>query len=759
MLLRMDETIDATNAQEPEAMVVNGFKVIRALDCKNPSRTLLVQRSASSEAAVLKFTAAQSLESELLESVAHPGICQLIGSGKQGDKQYVLLSYYGEQNLLDRVEQGLSIGDFQHIVLRVAAALEHLHAQGYAHGDLRPEHVLMRNQEHPVLIDFDCTYALHSADVSNTVNSSPAYLSPERIRPSTTNATPIPRAAADFYSLGVMAYQLLSGRLPFTDESVEATLQAHLQDNVPKLPAHLQDLQPLIDGLMHKDPTRRIVSRAGIKSAMGPLRKSAELLSNVIRSAAIDTSELGALFADLRLRPDELARQTKRLRSKRRRRIALQSTLTILLAGVLLAGLLTFREELLPVVEEAAAALGVIENPALTAAWREAQSLASDPNQGLSTIVAAYRRVIELAPDYENAQLALDATEKSWKQSITAAMAVNELEQAQTRLTEAQSVFAADPELTVLSLSLQNRFRAERLLISTESLLRSSGLSDEASAGAAIQAFEEILRIAPDHVAATKGLTQIGQHYGQLSAQAARDGDVAEAIRLLQQATAARSDLRELDQVRQLISQATSIQSAIAELLATAQQLRAQNRLISTDDENAAQIYLRVLATDPDNASAASGLAQITTQVMEQIQDLLDQGAINLAQARLDLAAEQGLGATPIANMRERIDSEITRRRQIAIGLEQANVLFAQGFITAPEQDNTVAKLREVLSLDPGNEEAQKQLLACANRLAQVAQQAQQAGMVLQAKTYLDLALELQPDMPLWLAWSAEWER
>jgi hypothetical protein len=108
--------------------------------------------------------------------------------------------------------------------------------------------------------------------------------------------------------------------------------------------------------------------------------------------------------------------------------------------------------------------------------------------------------------------------------------------------------------------------------------------------------------------------------------------------------------------------------------------------------------------------------------------------------------------------MRERIDSEITRRRQIAIGLEQASVLIAQGFITAPAQDNAVAKLREVLSLDPGNDEAQKQLLACANRLAQVAQQAQQAGMVAQARTYLGLALELQPDMAQWLGWSVEWE-
>jgi hypothetical protein len=142
-----------------------------------------------------------------------------------------------------------------------------------------------------------------------------------------------------------------------------------------------------------------------------------ELSGRVLRSAAIDTQELSALFADLRLRPDELALQNKRLRRKRRRRIALQTSVALIVSGSILAGLFTFRAELLPVVENAAASLGIIENPELTAAWREAQSLASDPNQGLTTIVAAYRRVIEVAPGYRPAQQALRDTAVNWKQS------------------------------------------------------------------------------------------------------------------------------------------------------------------------------------------------------------------------------------------------------------------------------------------------------------------------------------------------------
>ena len=196
----------------------------------------------------------------------------------------------------------------------------------------------------------------------------------------------------------MIAFQLLSGRLPFSDESPEAVLQAHLQDSVPKLPSHLQPLQPVIDGLMAKNPHHRIASAVALKTSFDATQLDAELAGRVIRSAAIDTQELSALFAELRLRPDELALQNKRQRRKRRRdgshcKVRWRSSLP----ASILAGLFTFRAELLPVVEDAAASLGIIENLTLTAAWREAQSLASDPNQGLTTIVAAYRRVIDLA--------------------------------------------------------------------------------------------------------------------------------------------------------------------------------------------------------------------------------------------------------------------------------------------------------------------------------------------------------------------------
>jgi serine/threonine protein kinase len=738
---------------------IDGFQVIRRLGEREPPNRFLVRRSDGAEAAVLKLLPPESPESQILHQVNHPHICQFLGSG--GDAQpYVLMAYYGRRDLRTYLQHGIKINVLLEIVLQLADALDSLHSRGFVHGDLRPEHISIKANGQPVIVDLSSAFASAPASdfEAGTTGPSMAYLSPERHGlAANSESAPLIDGASDYFSLGVMAFELLSGRLPPTEETAQGGLQPYLQDSPPRLPAHLQSLQPIIDRLMAKDPDKRLNSRDALQQLIGDGGIDPEVADMVIRHSAISAEELSSLFADLRLRPDELARQNKRLRRKRRRRIALQGSLALILTGSILAGLLTFREALLPVVEDAAAYLGIIENPELTAAWREAQSLASDPNQGLSTIVAAYRRVMTIAPGYTQAAEALEQTTQAWKRSIADAMNANELSRAEVLLKEAQGLFESDPELTVLSLRLQNHRRAERLLASTQSLLRSSGLSDEASAAAAVQAFEEILRISPDNAEAAQGLTDISRHYGELAAEAAKKRDVDQAIRLLQRATAARSDLRELDRVRELISEATSIQSAMAALVLEAEQLSLQGNLIEPAGDNAAGVYLQVLAIDPKNVAATAGLSEVTAAVMANAQNLLKRGDIQGAQYLLNLGESQNLDAIPLANMRERIDSEITRRSQVAIALEQASVLFAQGYITAPKGQDAVSRLREVLLLDPGNEVAQTRLIQCAERLATVAAEAQAVGMTMSAKAYIEEALSIHPGVSQWEAWQAQW--
>ena len=123
--------------------VIDGFTVIRVLDTKQPSRTFLVRRSLNAEDIVLKLSRPESSEAEVLQQVSHSGVCQLLGQGGDSANPYLLLSNYGQRTLQNCVEQGIAIKTLADVLLQIAAALDALHASGFAHGDVRPEHILV----------------------------------------------------------------------------------------------------------------------------------------------------------------------------------------------------------------------------------------------------------------------------------------------------------------------------------------------------------------------------------------------------------------------------------------------------------------------------------------------------------------------------------------------------------------------------------------------------------------------------------------
>ena len=114
---------------------------------------------------MLKFIPRRSTERDALQAVDHPGICQLLKSGIFEGHDYVLLTYYGQQNLMERVKDGITISSLMQFLLQIAGALDALHRQGFAHGDLRPEHVLITPNSQPVLIDLGSAYRLDDMDL------------------------------------------------------------------------------------------------------------------------------------------------------------------------------------------------------------------------------------------------------------------------------------------------------------------------------------------------------------------------------------------------------------------------------------------------------------------------------------------------------------------------------------------------------------------------------------------------------------------
>jgi serine/threonine protein kinase len=693
-------------------------------------------------------------ESRINARLTHPNIVQVYDVGTHESALYLVLEYVRGGDLNQRLQKGMQLSDLVSVVKDIGRALDYAHGKGFIHRDIKPENILFREDGSAVLTDFGIarlTDSEPSLTRAGTVVGTPQYMSPEQASGKELDGR------SDIYSLGVVLYRMLTGDVPYKADSAVSIGIKHLQEPVPRLPNYLQAFQGVIDRCLAKRRDQRFQTGSELIEALDGVQSEAELPNATIRAQAVSTQEVRAVGNDLLTTARDSGR-IDRHSERRRRQRRMRVLVTLLIFTSVLSGVGYLMVERPPWTIRLLTIAGLIEDPMIQEAWSNAQSLHQDPNQGLSAVVAAYQRVQDLEPEHVGATTAVAGLANQWRLAFSTALAQNDLDQAETKLSELAGAFPDDPELVSLRNSLVDRRRAESLLASTQALLRSHGLSDIPSATAAIQAYREVLRLAPAHPVAERELDSLAEHYAGLATEAAADGMVDNALNFLDRASAANAELPLLDDVRDRIRRATTLQAAIADMLQQAGELRAAGTLINPPGENAAEVYHRVLAADPDNAVAAQGIIEVESQIISRTNQLIALGDIAGVYALVDRSGAVGLAPETIAEVQGRLDVEVSRLASIQTGLEQAQLLMAQGFLTAPQGGNAVAVLREIQRLDPGNEQAETLLQGSAERLAAVAQEAFDVGMAEEARQYLELALTVTPDVSAWRELRATWD-
>jgi len=689
------------------------------------------------------------------QSLKHPNISTVLDFGTSPAGCYLVTEYMSGGDLNARMARGMHFQALIKVVKDMARALDYAHVVGVIHRDIKPENILFRPNGDAVLTDFGIAMeasSVPSISAQGTVTGTPEYMSPEQAAGRAIDGR------SDLYSLGIVLYRMLTGDLPFKADTAVGLGVKHLQDPIPRLPSYLRPFQELVDKALAKRPEQRFQSGEELVEKLDALRAGPLMPEATVKTQPITTREILAVGGDLLSTRRDSARQERHSRRLKRRRQASAAVGFVVMAAVMGgAGFYAYQQAWISPAR-VLAYLGIGEDPVLALAWGEAQSLRQDPNQGLAAIVAGYRRVLAIDPDYEPARLEVASLASDWRQSIQEALAQSNLQNAEARLAEANAAFPNDLQWIQLQVELQNRERAGRIMVSAQGLLTSNGIADLPSATAAIQSFQEVLRLAPGHAAATQALNQIGVHYADRAITAAQTGEVSDAINYLERASAADASLTVLDEVRSLISRATTAQAAIDDLLQQARRFRAQNQLIKPSGENAAELYHRVLATDPNNVFAAQGLDEVTAQITASADQLLAAGRLDEIGLLVNQAAAAGMSDAVVNGIRTRLDAEQGRLDTIAANLDSAAQLIEAGYLTAPSDNNAVAYLREIQQLDPGNESAQALLRQCAERLASVAQEAHQFGLLGAAEQYLDLALTITPEISEWVALKDSWE-
>ncbi|MDQ2999452.1 MAG: serine/threonine protein kinase, partial [Chloroflexota bacterium] len=189
------------------------------------------------------------------------------------------------------------------VIVKMAEALEYAHTHGVIHRDIKPSNILLDSEGQPVLADFGIARMAQAEGDPNltavgTVMGTPAYMAPEQLSGGQ------PDARSDIYALGVVLYQLLSGRAPFTGDTM-AVVTAHLTKQPQPLRELVSDLPPALDAVvlqaLAKQPEHRFKSAGvfaqALRSAAADLEPGLVRISSAARALAAPT------FSDVPLSP------------------------------------------------------------------------------------------------------------------------------------------------------------------------------------------------------------------------------------------------------------------------------------------------------------------------------------------------------------------------------------------------------------------------------------------------------------------------
>ncbi|MBE9471729.1 MAG: serine/threonine protein kinase, partial [Chloroflexi bacterium] len=182
-------------------------------------------------------------EARAAASLNHPNIVSVHDAGEADGSPFVVMELVEGESLHERRPQDLD--EIISIARQVCAALEHAHAHGIIHRDLKPENVQITPDGPAKLMDFGLARSVASRLTSEgTIVGTVFYLAPELALGQEFDGR------ADLYALGVMLYELTTGRLPFTADDPVAVISQHLHAPVVPPRAKNDEIPPALDGLI-----------------------------------------------------------------------------------------------------------------------------------------------------------------------------------------------------------------------------------------------------------------------------------------------------------------------------------------------------------------------------------------------------------------------------------------------------------------------------------------------------------------------------
>lgn len=193
-------------------------------------------------------------EAVAIAHLRHPSILAVYDYGEQDGNSYIVEEFVEGGTLSDRMGKPHSLDETVAILSPIASALDYAHARGVLHRDVKPSNIMLTADNTPILGDFGLAKMMSGTEhltLSGMIVGTPEYMAPEQC-----SGQPI-GPGADVYSLGVVAYQMLTGQLPFTADTPAAVIVAQMRGELPPPRSINPDLSPAAESALLKGLTKK----------------------------------------------------------------------------------------------------------------------------------------------------------------------------------------------------------------------------------------------------------------------------------------------------------------------------------------------------------------------------------------------------------------------------------------------------------------------------------------------------------------------